>query len=151
MDRITPEKRSAVMARIRSKDTKPELAVRRAAHRLGYRFRLHRKDLRGRPDLVFPSRQCVIFVHGCFWHNHPDPNCSAAGLPKTRLDYWGPKLARNIERDGHNVEILKAAGWRVLILWECQIKQPDLDQKLVGFLGPIQRVTSSRRPSPERP
>lgn len=136
-DKLTPERRSANMARIRSKDTKPELIVRRMAHGLGYRFRLHRKDLPGKPDLVFPALRAVIFVHGCFWHGHPDPACREAVPPKSRLEYWGPKLARNKERDAVNVAALEAAGWRVLTLWECEIRDREaITGRLREFLGP---------------
>lgn len=135
-DKLTPERRSANMARIRSKNTKPEITVRRMVHAAGYRFRLHRKDLPGKPDLVFPGRRAVIFVHGCFWHGHPDPTCREAVPPKSRLEYWGPKLTRNKERDAANVAALKATGWRVLTLWECEIKNREaVALRLREFLG----------------
>lgn len=137
MDKVSAESRSAVMAAIRSKNTKPELALRHIAHRLGYRFRLHRKDLPGKPDLVFPARRAVVFVHGCFWHNHPDPTCKAAGLPKSKLDYWEPKLAQNVARDAANVLKLSSLGWRVLVVWECEIKDlQTTEARLLNFLGP---------------
>jgi DNA mismatch endonuclease (patch repair protein) len=109
--------RSANMRAIRSKDMLPELAVRSLVHRLGYRFRLHRSDLPGKPDLVFPSRKKIIFVHGCFWHSH---NCKVAHVPKSNKGYWGPKLQRNKTRDSKNIKTLKAAGWEVLVVWECK-------------------------------
>jgi DNA mismatch endonuclease (patch repair protein) len=137
MDKISPERRSANMAKIRSQDTKPELVVRKMAHALGYRFRLHRKDLPGRPDLVFASRRAVIFVHGCFWHQHPEDSCKDARLPKTRLDYWLPKLARNTERDGTSNAALAAAGWRVLTIWDCETRDlAALAERIQTFLGP---------------
>ena len=109
------------MRRIRRSGTKPEMRVRRAAHRLGYRFRLHRSDLPGTPDLVFPRLRKVVFVHGCFWHQHP--GCRLARQPKSRLNYWLPKFARNRQRDVQSSAMLAALGWSVLVIWECQI--PD--------------------------
>lgn len=136
-DKIDATRRSANMARIRSKDTKPEIAVRQLAHRLGYRFRLHRKDLPGKPDLVFPGRKAVIFVHGCFWHQHPDKNCVDARMPKSRLEYWVPKLERNKQRDSEHIKQLQEQGWRVLVIWDCETKNiEELQQKLIKFLGP---------------
>jgi DNA mismatch endonuclease (patch repair protein) len=108
------------MRRIRSKGMLPELAVRSMVHRMGYRFRLHRKDLPGKPDLVFASRRKVIFVHGCFWHSH---NCKAAHVPKSNPDYWVPKLQRNRLRDRKNLEALRADGWQSLVIWECELKE----------------------------
>ena len=129
------ERRCANMRAIRSKDMKPEMAVRRLAHRMGYRFRLHRKDLPGKPDMVSPSRRAVILVHGCFWHQHPDPDCRDARLPKSNTNYWKPKLARNQARDAENESALLAQGWRVLVIWECQIKdETALKQTLMAFL-----------------
>jgi DNA mismatch endonuclease (patch repair protein) len=134
-DRITPEQRSANMRAIKSKGMKPELAVRRLAHSLGFRFRLHRKDLPGNPDLVFPSRRKVIFVHGCFWHQHPDPACKAAHAPRSNTGYWGPKLARNVRRDSAAQDDLLRAGWSVLVLWECELKDVrSLEDRLLKFL-----------------
>ena len=133
-DRLSPEERSAHMRRIRKVDTKPELIVRRIAHRLGYRFRLHRRDLPGTPDLVFPRLRKVIFVHGCFWHQH---DCHlGAKQPSTNAAYWLPKLARNVERDRLARKRLEDDGWRVLVIWECQTRMPDLATMLVEeFLG----------------
>lgn len=125
--------RSANMRAIRSKDMQPELNVRSLAHRLGYRFRLHRKDLPGKPDLVFASRRKVIFVHGCFWHSH---NCKAAHIPKSNQDYWVPKLERNKTRDGKNIEALQATGWQALVIWECETRdEGGLKKRLKTFLG----------------
>ncbi|MYC24715.1 MAG: DNA mismatch endonuclease Vsr [Gammaproteobacteria bacterium] len=123
-DNLSPEARSRCMSRIRSRDMKPELAVRSMVHSLGFRFRLHRKGMPGRPDLVLPRHRKVIFVHGCFWHWHPEPNCPIAGLPKSNLSYWRPKLARTRVRDQRNITALTSTGWRVLTVWECQLRQP---------------------------
>lgn len=136
-DRIDAAARSRNMSRIRSKGMKPEMAVRRAAHRLGYRFRLHRRDLPGTPDLVFPSRRKVIFVHGCFWHHHPDPMCKAAHVPRSNTDYWGPKLTRNTARDAVARTELEGAGWQVLELWECRVRDAKaIEHAIRDFLGP---------------
>ncbi|MFK4056871.1 very short patch repair endonuclease [Brevundimonas sp. NPDC046655] len=124
MDKLDPERRSANMSRIRGKDTGPEIRVRRIAHRMGLRFRLHRKDLPGRPDLVFPKHQLVVFVHGCFWHRHP--GCPRASTPSTRDDFWQAKFAANVERDARQIAALEAEGWRVLVLWECGLKDEAL-------------------------
>jgi|SRR6185437_7963437 len=125
--------RSANMRAIRSKDMKPELAVRSLVHRLGYRFRLHGTDLPGKPDLVFRSRRKVIFVHGCFWHSH---DCSKAHLPKSNQDYWKPKLQRNQARDVKHIEALAAAGWQTLVIWECETGDISLvGKKITKFLG----------------
>jgi DNA mismatch endonuclease (patch repair protein) len=119
MDTLTPAERSARMALVRPKDTKPELTVRRLVHGMGYRYRLHRRDLPGTPDLVFPGRGKVIFVHGCFWHRHK--LCPLARLPKSRAEFWLPKLTANKERDARNLLALRALGWSVLTIWECQL------------------------------
>ncbi|MEJ6791077.1 very short patch repair endonuclease [Brevundimonas sp. BR2-1] len=143
-DKITPERRSANMSKIRSRDTSPELAVRRAAHALGYRYRLHRKDLPGKPDLVFPGRKAVIFVHGCFWHQHPDPACPDGRRPKSRPEYWNPKLDANVARDALRKAELEGRGWRVLTLWECDIgRGADLAETLKLFLGLPARRTGA--------
>ena len=122
MDRVSPEVRSATMRAIRSKGMKPELAVRRLVHTMGYRYRLHRHDLPGRPDMVFPGRRKVIFVHGCFWHQHPDPDCKLAHRPRSNLEYWEPKLRRNQERGAAHRPRLAELGWDVLVIWECEVK-----------------------------
>lgn len=117
------ELRSRTMRAVRSKDTTPELKLRRLLHRAGFRFRLHRKDLPGSPDLVFPARKAVIFVHGCFWHGH---DCKrGARAPKANAEYWRAKIARNIARDGRSLDALQTAGWRVSIVWECQLKDTE--------------------------
>ena len=134
-DNRSPESRSALMSRIRGKDTAPEVAVRRVLHSLGYRFRLHRRDLPGTPDIVFPSRRKVIFVNGCFWHAH---GCSKGRAPKSRLDYWKPKLKTNKARDAAQVRALKKLGWSVLTVWQCETNDADvLAARLVDFLEAI--------------
>lgn len=122
------------MARIRKVDTKPELIVRKLTHAMGYRYRLHRRDLPGAPDLVFPARRKVIFVHGCFWHRHA---CSdGRKLPRSKPEYWAPKLERNKQRDQVNVAQLQEQGWDVLCLWECQLKDLErLREEISQFLG----------------
>lgn len=118
MDKLDPVRRSQNMARIRSKDTGPELRVRRAAHALGYRFRLHRKDLPGSPDLVFPKLRKVVFVHGCFWHRHRC--CQDCSDPKSRQDYWLPKFARTVQRDSVAMRDLRKLGWQPYVIWDCE-------------------------------
>lgn len=110
------------MRAVKGRDTRPEMLVRRAAHALGYRFRLHRKDLPGSPDLVFPSRRKVVFVHGCFWHGH---DCArGARAPKANAEYWSAKIGRNVARDARVLVELRALGWEPLVLWECELKDP---------------------------
>jgi DNA mismatch endonuclease (patch repair protein) len=116
--------RSWTMSQVRSKNTTPEMVVRRAAHALGLRFRLHRDDLPGKPDLVFPRRRFALFVNGCFWHSHP--GCDRARMPRSNVDYWKSKLGRNVGRDRENVRRLRKLGWRVVIIWECESKDPTL-------------------------
>jgi DNA mismatch endonuclease (patch repair protein) len=119
------------MSRIRSRNTKPELAVRRLLHSLGYRYRLHRKDLPGSPDIVFPSRRSVIFVHGCFWHGH----FGCGRVPKSRLSYWIPKLQRNKLRDKRNARTLTRKGWKIMVIWECQLGgEKSLVRRISKFL-----------------
>ena len=120
MDNLDPARRSANMARVRGKDTGPELRVRRIAHRIGLRFRLHRKDLPGKPDLVFPKYRLAVFVHGCFWHRHP--GCERASSPSTRIDFWAAKFAANVARDARQQEELARLGWNVLVVWQCDLK-----------------------------
>lgn len=133
VDSVSPAQRSRNMARIRSRDTTPELLVRSLLHRAGFRFRLHRKNLPGTPDIVLPKHKTVIFVNGCFWHQHP--GCRRATLPKTNREYWIPKLLKNVVRDAKHLEQLKKANWRVLCLWECETtNRSDLAEKLVKFL-----------------
>jgi DNA mismatch endonuclease (patch repair protein) len=135
-DKLTPERRSQNMRRIKSTSTKPELIVRKLVYGLGYRFRLHAKELPGKPDIVFRRQRKAIFVHGCFWHSHPDPKCRDARVPKSNTDYWLPKLARNVQRDAENVADLKTKGWQTLVIWECQTKDlAELRRHLHQFLG----------------
>lgn len=132
MDRLTPEQRSENMSRIRGRDTKPEMAVRRLAHAMGYRFRLHRRDLPGSPDLVFPRHRKVIFVHGCFWHGH---GCKMSHVSKTRPVYWATKIARNRERDMSTLLLLRKLDWNSLVIWECETKNREvLEKKIRNFL-----------------
>lgn len=131
-----PEARRKMMRAVRGRDTGPELVVRRMLHAMGYRYRLHRGDLPGRPDVVLPSRRKVVLVHGCFWHQHSSPACRAAKVPQTRQEYWGPKLARNVERDRQNLESLAAARWDALVVWECELVAPAaVAERLAAFLG----------------
>lgn len=133
MDRLTPERRSWLMSRVSSKDTKPELLVRRLVFSLGYRYRLHTKGLPGTPDLVFPGRKKVIFVNGCFWHGHI--GCRYSGLPKSRTEFWRAKIDRNRERDRGNITTLQAHGWQVLTVWQCELKEIEtLTSRLNEFI-----------------
>ena len=133
MDRVTRKVRSKIMASVGTKDTCAEMGVRRMVHRMGYRYVLHRSDLPGKPDLVFPSRHKVIFVHGCFWHGH---RCRYGRLPKSRLDYWRPKIETNRQRDRTQRNELMRQGWDVLVVWQCQLKKPDaLRQRIDNFLS----------------
>jgi DNA mismatch endonuclease (patch repair protein) len=133
MDTLTPAERSLRMSLVRGKDTKPELLVRRLVHGMGYRYRLHARDLPGNPDIVFPGKGKVVFVHGCFWHRHG--TCKNTRWPKSRLDFWRPKLERNQLRDKVNKKKLGRLGWKVLVVWECQLgKLPALMARLRAFL-----------------
>lgn len=122
-DIMTPARRSEIMSRVRAKNTKPEIAVRRAAHALGLRFRLHRRDLPGTPDLVFPRLRVALFVHGCFWHRHE--GCAKASTPSSRVEFWAEKLSGNVARDARKQAALLEAGWRPVIIWECETRKPD--------------------------
>lgn len=133
MDVVTSEQRSANMSRIRGRNTKPELVVRRLAHALGYRFRLHRRDLPGAPDLVFPGRRKAIFVHGCFWHRHP--GCRFAYNPKSNMAFWQKKFDGNVERDSRVLRELNEKGWDSLVIWECEIDDSEkLEDRLRSYL-----------------
>ena len=129
----SPEVRRRTMQAVKSKDTAPELLVRSLTHRMGYRFRLHRKDLPGKPDLVFPGKRKAIFVHGCFWHGH---DCArGARIPKTNRAYWVKKILRNRERDRMNLAKLLESGWKALVIWECSTrKRPKLEQAIRTFM-----------------
>lgn len=132
MDSVSPEQRSHNMSRVRGKNTALEIRIRSTLHRLGYRYRLHRKDLPGTPDLVFPARKSVIFVHGCFWHGH---DCARAALPTSNRRFWETKIGRNRERDGRAQEALVEAGWKVLTIWQCETRnEPVFRERLVDFL-----------------
>jgi DNA mismatch endonuclease (patch repair protein) len=146
-DNRSPESRSALMSRIRGKDTAPELVVRRLLHAHGYRFRLHRRDLPGTPDIVFPSRRKVIFVNGCFWHAH---GCRIGRPPKSRPEFWLPKLQKNRSKDARNLRALRGLGWQVLTVWQCQTKsQGRLEAKLFSFLGPPGKIPIDKPPATE--
>ncbi|MDD2856967.1 MAG: very short patch repair endonuclease [Desulfuromonadaceae bacterium] len=134
-DRLDKERRSWNMSRIRSKNTKPEMAVRRALHAAGFRFRLHVKDLPGKPDIVLPKWKAVVFINGCFWHRHN--GCKCATTPKTRTEWWNNKFERNQENDKKNIQALKNDGWNVVIVWECEIK----DDQIPAFI--ISKISSN--------
>ena len=136
-DKLTPERRSWNMSRIKGRGTAPELAVRKMLHAAGYRFRLHRKDLLGRPDIVLPKYETVIFVHGCFWHSH---GCKDSGTPKTNTGFWATKLADNARRDIKNQTLLKQQGWNVQVIWECELQKQDI---LIRRLVSVIQVQSS--------
>jgi DNA mismatch endonuclease, patch repair protein len=138
-DHVDPIRRSAIMAAVNSKDTGPEVALRRMLHRLGYRYVVHNPHLPGTPDIVFPSRGKVILVHGCFWHRHY--GCRYATVPKTRTAFWEAKFRSNEARDASNLKALRKLGWQVQIVWQCQLKSPErLLRRLVRFLGPTRRT-----------
>ena len=133
VDNLDSNRRSWNMSRIRSGNTKPELIVRSILHRMGYRFRLHSKLLPGKPDIVLPKYQTVVFVHGCFWHHHE--GCKYSYMPKSRVGFWEKKFEDNIERDKRVIDELNATGWKVLTIWECEIKNPSLViSKIQSFL-----------------
>lgn len=128
-DTLTPKERSERMARVLGKGTKPEMNLRRLVHGMGFRYRLHSKALPGKPDMVFPGRKAVIFMHGCFWHRHP--GCKLARMPKSRIDFWKEKLEANSQRDLQNQERLRNMGWRVLVIWECQLRDTNEISRIV--------------------
>ena len=144
MDIVSPEKRSRMMAGIKGKNTRPELVVRKLVHGMGFRYRLHRKDLPGSPDLVFPRLKKVIFVHGCFWHRHA--GCRFAYTPKSNAQFWLDKLEGNIRRDGQAVMALDTLDWQVLIVWECEVSDlPALTRKVSSFLTCLLYTSPSPR------
>lgn len=137
MSRSQSEQRSKIMRAVRSRDTGPELQLRKLLSNMGYRYRLHQASLPGRPDISFASRQKAIFIHGCFWHQHP--RCKYGRMPKSNLRYWMPKLRRNVQRDRKNQLALRDMGWSVLIIWQCKLRQIEAESiqaKLRKFLGP---------------
>jgi len=135
MDTVDQRTRSRMMSKIGSRNTRPELAVRRVAHRLGYRFRLNRRDLPGTPDIVFPGRRKVVFVHGCYWHRHAD--CRFCYQPKSNVDFWTRKFEANVSRDKRVLADLSSSGWDPLVIWECQSRSEDTVASLLnGHLGP---------------
>ena len=138
-DIVDSKRRSELMAGIRRHDTAPELAVRRIAHRMGLRFRLHRKDLPGRPDLVFPRHRLVVFVHGCFWHRHE--GCRYASTPKSRIAFWTEKFAANVARDARQEAALRALGWRVLVIWECESRHKAAVERRLATLSRAKGAT----------
>jgi DNA mismatch endonuclease (patch repair protein) len=146
-DTLAPEQRSARMALVRSKNTKPELQVRRVLHSSGLRYRLHQRIAGARPDIVFPSRRIAVMVNGCMWHQHPDPNCKLARMPKSRLNFWRPKLEGNARRDTVKAAALKNAGWKVITVWECEITNAARLAAIVEEirLAPQQAAASKRR------
>jgi DNA mismatch endonuclease, patch repair protein len=140
-DTRTPEQRRRIMQSVKTRDTGPELAVRRIVYRLGYRYRLNSKKLPGRPDIVLPSRKLAVFIHGCFWHWH---GCAKGQAPKSRLEYWAPKLQANRERDAAQVRALEGLGWRVLTVWQCETRDPEaLMGRLKRFLRGASRAASA--------
>ena len=138
-EKLNPEQRSRNMAAVKNKNTAPEIIVRKTLHRLGYRFRLHRRDLPGNPDIVLPKYRAVIFVHGCFWHGHP--GCSRASRPQTTAEFWNTKLDKNLRRDQEVQARLHALGWRVLVIWQCRTKDREqLEQQINHFLQSTPRI-----------
>jgi DNA mismatch endonuclease (patch repair protein) len=134
MDSVSPEKRSRNMAQVKGKNTKPEKLVRSLLHGMGYRFRLHSKQLPGKPDVVLPKYKAVIFVHGCFWHGHE--GCRRATIPATRPEFWEQKISGNKERDRRNIAAIEKLGYRCFIVWQCELKDVELlKQRLCDFLG----------------
>lgn len=134
------------MALIRGRDTKPEMRVRRALHAAGLRYRLHGQDLPGKPDLVFPGRRIALFVHGCFWHQHQDPSCKLSRMPKSKLDFWRPKLEGNRLRDERTRSALESRGWVVIEVWECQTKPDDLRQLVARLQTTNPLIAAGNKP-----
>ena len=135
VDHVKPEKRSQIMAAVKGKDTKPEFLIRRLLHAAGYRYRLHRKDLPGRPDMVLRKYNAIVFIHSCFWHGH---GCKRSkNLPKTNTEFWKEKIEKNNRRDTNNIQLLKSMGWRVCVIWECALKRQGRidDEELVSRIS----------------
>lgn len=144
LEGTVPEQRSRNMAAIRGRNTGPELQVRRILHRMGFRFRLHRRDLPGTPDIVLPRYRTVILVHGCFWHRHP--GCRFSTTPRTRREFWQEKFRQNMERDRRQITEIEAMGWTVIVVWECELRDPGaLEQRLECQLRPIDPAASTER------
>jgi DNA mismatch endonuclease (patch repair protein) len=141
MDALSPERRSALMRRVKQTNTKPEVSIRRLLHHRGFRYLIGDRRLPGTPDLVFPRHKTVVFVHGCFWHGH---TCRQGRLPSTNVEYWKPKIARNRARDARKERALKDLGWRVLVVWECQFRTRDLDNAVDELAS---KITASLRPN----
>lgn len=148
-DRLTPEARSVNMSRIRGRDTGPEIAVRKALHAAGYQFRLHRRDLPGTPDIVLVRQRIAVFVHGCYWHRHE--GCRNATTPGTRTDLWQAKFAANVERDARKTAALEAAGWKVVVIWECEAAKPDSLAAVIRERLPAPAVRPAPRGTPGSP
>lgn len=146
MDNLSREQRSACMARIKCRDTEPEMLVRRLLFQLGYRFRVSVGSVPGRPDVVFSKRRQAIFVQGCFWHQHT--GCTRASRPRSNRGYWESKLVRNIERDARVRRALEADGWDVIVIWECEVNDPRLGEKLRDRLGPLRWIDGVLGPNP---
>jgi DNA mismatch endonuclease (patch repair protein) len=142
---IDAETRHRVMASIRKRDTRPEMTVRRALHAQGLRFRLHRSDLPGTPDVVLPGRGIAVLVHGCFWHQHA--GCSWSRVPRGNTSYWGPKLRRNVERDVQAQQQLEALGWKVIVIWECEARNEDRLRQIAQSIRLSTELAPRRRPS----
>ena len=140
-DHLTVRERSWNMSRIRGKDTKPEIAVRSLLHHLGYRFRLHRRDLPGNPDIVLPKYKTVVFVHGCLWHRHK--NCKYAYNPKSRIEFWQKKLRENVDRDKKNQKALSKKGWKIVVVWECELR--DMDKLVIRLAKEMAKPISKSR------
>lgn len=131
MDNVSKEERSRIMGLVKQQDTKPEMFIRSLLHRNGFRYRLHDKRLPGKPDLVFPKFKTILFVHGCFWHGHNKSSCKLARIPKSKIDFWTDKILQNRDRDTKNITSLEEKGWRVLIVWECELSDKELLKQLI--------------------